>query len=655
MAGNKLAFQKKATKVDETGGKEDNGFVRYGDGRKGTPNLNPYTKDNLKDERDVAYKGKITSIPSPYARMHITELAFYEYNCGGDLSEDYKRAMSHCLDIFELIYHSQELDLREKGITLQKITLYDGSEELSGLDEQTIVYLRTLHLYRSQYLHIIGKLASKVNLNYHFDFKSLYVLKHNGKVFAATSPFTGFFAKADCDLKEDIDDKYRPLLSYNIEKKDRFFLTNREQDWRLLDKRDNSFVIFMYRLLVKTKLCYIFDDMYKALEGRLKSIIGDDYATKYSADKFDIDYPQFNIGGEPLLKVKNLDDVYIRPDGLDCSYLKYLLYLEPSVDLTISDKTYDTDIINRHFPDGQDDPAKKWIGPNDVLSDALVILPYNINENYMSIPYKDNFDNMDKNRCLYPIRPFEIPDNNNGNGYNDFYRFWQDLIGNKINHELTIERKGERKSLEEVDEKDDVYFVVKLKVMLENGGSTVLRREYRFENSTYRNASDGVLVMAHKENPMTLAFGLYPFVKTKEHDNIYKVLFYNKFSKDIYNEDYDLTFYQVNKENGNLERLPDATNVIKNRTSNSKQNNLNCNYYSLKCEKNQLQFIELSLKKSRDNEKKEDKRGLTSLIVPNIREYTSNGHSVSVAIDLGTSNTYVAYYDEKILKKNLNI
>ena len=651
-----LVFLDKATAIGDVKGigkTDKNGFVVFGEGKENEANPNPFRKEGLKYE-SVPYDERITSIPSPYARMHITELAFYEYNCGNVLSKDYMRAMSHCLDIFELIYHSHELDLRERGITLQKIKLYKGTEEddeIKKLNQKTKIYLQSLCAYREQYYEYIKRIKRKYDVyDYHFDFESLYVLKSgDGKVFGATSPFTGFFAKADCDLK---DANNNPLLGpdnnggnnndgYRL---DRNFLTGDPDDWCLLDKRGKDFIIFMYRLLKKTHLCYIFKDMFDAIKDRMKGDeekgingIDPDCEEKYAQDdKFKTDYPQFNIGGEPLQKIKNLKDVYIRPDGLDCSYLKYLLYLEKdAVDLTI--KEYDDNIEKRAF----DGKSMHWIGPNDILSDALVVLPYDINENYMSVPYWDSDDKMEKNRCLIPIKPFKIPNEQNLNHYEAFYRFWKDLIGNDVAHKLTIERQ--KKKLE--DNKEDIYFVVKLKVMLDGAGEgyTVLRREYRFENSTTRNASDGVIVMSHNDKPMTLAFGLYPFVRNTDFDNIYKVLFYNKFNNDNYNRDYDLTFYQVD-EKGSLAKLED-TKVVKNKTGKYDMESaigMNSNYYSLKCDKNQLQFVELSLKKSVDKENKE-KRELTSLIVPKMRNVDLEGRPVNVAVDLGTSNTYVAY------------
>ena len=87
-------------------------FVEYSSKEGG--NYNPYNKAYFNNPEHMSVSedtGRITSIPSPYARMHITDLAFQEYNCGSGVmtktkkavrkvSADYKRAMSHCLDIF---------------------------------------------------------------------------------------------------------------------------------------------------------------------------------------------------------------------------------------------------------------------------------------------------------------------------------------------------------------------------------------------------------------------------------------------------------------------------------------------------------------------------------------------------------------------------
>ena len=189
--------------------------------------VNPYSSAYFDDPKHMSVCrdiGRITSIPSPYARMHITDLAFKEANCGSAtmnrglmqrraLSADYNRAMSHCLDIYELLFNADRINLQELGITLHKLDLVSTHSILPniqalfqdqfGRPTRLKSYIQTLDLFRDEYVNTLRDIAQRNDVRgYSFDFTSLYILKYNGKTFASTSPFTGFYAKSDCDLSE---------------------------------------------------------------------------------------------------------------------------------------------------------------------------------------------------------------------------------------------------------------------------------------------------------------------------------------------------------------------------------------------------------------------------------------------------------------------
>ena len=109
--------------------------------------INPYSSAYFDDPKHMSVCkdiGRITSIPSPYARMHITDLAFKEANCGSAtmskglmqrraLSADYNRAMSHCLDIYELLFNADRINMQELGITLHKLDLVSTHSTLPAV------------------------------------------------------------------------------------------------------------------------------------------------------------------------------------------------------------------------------------------------------------------------------------------------------------------------------------------------------------------------------------------------------------------------------------------------------------------------------------------------------------------------------------------
>ena len=582
-------------------GASEGGFIvnRGVDGNQ-TDN-NPYHKQYLSNPANrstTQQAGRITSIPSPYARMHLTDLAFEESNCGigiltqqqrqqQQLAPDYKKALSHCLDIFELMYHADEFNLSQMGITLHKLDLLStdtiNNAEINILQDgqgnptQLGKYIKTLDLFRAAYLKTIDKRRQGSTTPYYFDFKSLYILKYKGKTFAATSPFTGFFTKADCDLTDA-----------NIVINNRKLLSSDPATWADCNARNPQFIEFMYLLLKDYNLDKTFDNLFKALE----DVVNQDSTWKVSIGQKTFqqnrDYHKFNMAVSGLQQVPD-SQVYIRPDGLDCSYLKFLLYLQKPVDLTISSEEYNTPLAERKF----NGSFLQWIGVNDILAESLFVLPYDVNENYTVIPYKDaTRGDKEYRRCLVPVKSEALK-----------YFSLDTLVNN-----LTIVRT-----------ESDSYSV-ELKVSLNDGISVVLRREYHMnpENAKFPN---GKLIQGSDMKPF--AFGVYPFVKSDNALNIYKVLFYN-----VFNSDYKLDFYR----SGNQLLLQNAEHSF------NKTNDVNDDYVTLNCEYHHLEhqdgfeYAELTVDKK-----------YTSLIVPRLRKIPVQPNKINVAIDLGTSNTYVAY------------
>lgn len=568
-------------------------------------NYNPYGKSyfNRNNMAGVADSTRITSIPSPYARMHITDLAFQELNCGLNIlsrnqrdrrviSGDYSRALSHCLDVFEMMYRSNRLELCDMGITMDKVKLV-GCRDIQA-EDRFYPYIQTLELFRNEYL---AEIRQKDEYGiYNFDFRSLYVFKYKGKVFAATSPLTGFFSKADCNITGE----------ENLTRCDgtRMFTAN-PRDWCDMQGRAPEFRKFMYVLLKSEKLFTVFGNLFEAV----KQCFEADEQGRLDALNFSETYPQFNVGNDTLqpLGVHNDNPVYYRPDGLDCSYLKYLLYLADPLDLTINPESYrEKDITRRRFPDGSDNIVQ-WLGVKDILSDALFVLPYDINMHYLAVNYTDQ-DNQQCRRCLIPIKEEAL----------NYFNI-RELVDN-----MAIKYR-----------KQDDSFLVSLRINFVNDGTTILHREYS------DNGKDGFLVRQLDMDPF--AFGIYPFVKSQEATNIYKVLFYNAFEADKYT--FDLKFYDYT--NGNKSPI-NPTAIVKNQT-NRVDNNLypaNCIYYHVADGKKGIDLVQLVLKKpvEGNGEQAADEILANAFIAPCLNPVEVMPNEVDVAIDLGTSNTYVAYH-----------
>lgn len=567
-------------------------------------------------------KHRITSIPSPYARMHITDLAFREANTGKGkltdaefstkvLSTDYRRAMSHCLDIYEMLMHASELNLTEKGITIHQVKLASTSDPdyaaLLRANQNLRSYIKTLELFRKSYLDHIKKAKCT---NYKFDFSILYIFKHNGRTFAATSPFTGFFAKADADLAE-------ADLVVNGHK----LLTAAPADYRDINHRTMEFREFMYLLLKDSGLRAVFANLNEAVTNSLD----DNQINNLDGRTFKDEYPRFNFGEDPLPKINTVtgNQVYIRPDGMDSSYLKYLLYLDDPVKFRISENAYSLPISSRVFPDGSDQ-IMPWLCINDLLTDALVVLPYDINDNYEAITYKDTTTNTGHRRCLIPIKRQALD-----------YLSFEDLLTNI-----------------DIKKYDDGHYAVTLKILLDTGEYATLRRDYYALADSRCTYPNGLLV--NGDWMKRFAFGIYPFVKSEKFDNIYKVLFYNAFDFD-----YKLGFYYYDGD-GKARAIDEGRYIIKNQTNSIKNTGFrtNCHYYQVhephktgndgNEHKIHIDFVELEMTvvKPAGNGKPEQTFEVSSIITPKLRQVANLTGKTTIAVDLGTSNTYIAYNHE---------
>lgn len=601
-------------------------------------NYNPYSKERISQvPLNTTKTDRITSIPSPYARMHVTDLAFMELRDGrtlfskkknvapNDISPDYSRALSHCLDVFEMLFHSDEIDLQEKGISVKKIQLDKPQQEYG---EKLNNYLETLMLYRNQYMRTI-KRRMRGNLQddeYLFDFSTLYLFKYGDKTFAATSPFTGFFVKADCNLV-DVD-----LSMKDAQNGLRRLFTDDPADWRDMKGRSLEFRKFMYLLLNEhgTRLRYIYENLFAVVEQSLTSDEKNSLTNIVFSQQ--PEYKKFNIGNQDLQEIGTYKNrtLYIRPDNIDCSYLKYLLYQVRPADLSISKEEYEKKVENRTF-DGE---VTYWLGPNDILSDALFVLPYDINDNYLSISFFDeSVDKQTKNRCLIPIKSSGL-------------RHLGALLDNMetLRDCISIVRKSSK------------TFLVKMKINLIGGGSCTIRREYNIAPSTDIVYPHGRAIMGGETTPF--AFGIYPFVKTTLFDNIYKVMFYHHNLTPIVEEEEGeckeqplLHFFFI-QQNGNgtnqLEELPfsgDGAMVQCNQTvKKNDQLQGNCIYYHIEAEQSTVDIVEVATTDG------------TALIVPLMRRVEKEqgegliqlrNDEVIIAVDLGTSNTYAAYLTRK--------
>lgn len=594
-----------------------------------TNEYNPYGISYFNDPKYMVAKGgeKITSIPSPYARMHITDIAFREYVAGTGvmttdlvrqkaLSDDYVKTISHCLDMFEMMYRMSDLDLLDYGITIKINNLVTpstpGLGEAANGNPNLKKYIETLQLFRKSYNSVIqGRVQP--GRSYYYDFTNNYLFKYKGMTFGSTSPFSGFFAKADCDL---VTENKEPVLSYNGHN----FLTRNKNDWQLFEERDPQFLKFLYLLLNDTGLSAIYRNLFAALCSTLKNTTD---ITELNKMEFAEEFPDFNLGpraGELPQVETTRGNTYVRPNNIDRCYLKYILYLDKPFDFSVDIEEFRKPIPDRLSPDGT--RSMPWLSVNDLLADSLVVLPYEIDDKYEAIEYLDEENKHFYRRCLIPIK--------------------QEAL-NYVELDNLIKGLKIRKY-------SNSHYCVLLTLNLTTGGKIELRRDYYAPTSEkgiccYPN---GVIVQGI--NMKQFVFGVYPFVKSSKFENIYKVLFYNDFEYK-----WNIRFFY--ELDGHVAKYPEEqvkSNVTNTIESGGAFYPHNCTYYEVlgadledeQRNKVGIRFAELNVYMNVP-----DKDGTTQtikgsgLIVPRLRSIEQiDSNETTIAIDLGTSNTYMAYY-----------
>lgn len=125
----------------------------------------------------------LNAIPSPLARIHLFEAAFAlldkdELNRTNFSGDTYKKIISDCFDVFELIYNWNN-HIKNKSLSIIK---WNSDSEIESLKKG-----RPKHKLLGETLEVFLKQESFENFN------DILIIKFNNKVIAGSSPFTGFF------------------------------------------------------------------------------------------------------------------------------------------------------------------------------------------------------------------------------------------------------------------------------------------------------------------------------------------------------------------------------------------------------------------------------------------------------------------------------
>lgn len=587
---------------------------------------NPYGIAKLKDSIEDPNSGKIDvilSIPSPYARWHIVEIGLEEASIrsfgettGGTgkrvLAPVYQRAISHLLDMFELFYRFNGTELADLGIEVRKYN-FEKKENLSKLEASRAIldYVDTLELYRG---------------NYKKSFNAFYEISRYGQPIGITSPFTVFSVLQDISVDAEIHIKdYRTLFAH-----DRFSSETGKAQWAGIEEREEGFQKFLYSLLCKNYDQKNPIPLYSYVKTRMNQDLIN--VVESDANYFENHYPDFVIKGQagiPLATDGQFGaDIELLPLGYDTFVFENFLNTQKAHDYScIKPEDYNTDIVNRkNIFSGESNNSLMWVTVDDLLEPVVFMTQSPIDEDkYLAVLVDDS-------NVIIPVKKT----------FFQLFNFF-DSTGKLFSKETVREWfKIEKKTTGDAawgEVNTSIY--VTLSLPKKDGGRVSVTKIYQEENEQIKK--------------INLDFGIYPFFqvnKAVHHDgpdNFYRMFLYLDGGDCLNDVKEDIKLYSLN-----LQNLLNPSPLVNDRgkfhiQSHSTINKINqesvgdnlyyvsleSNYYKMGQQQGyrdvRFNFIEVTIS------------NFSFMIVPRFNVYSlGTAAEITVAYDLGTSNTFVA-------------
>lgn len=585
---------------------------------------NPYGVDKLKKAVDDPSSSKIDvilSIPSPYARWHIAEIgleealtrSFGEAKGGVEekiLAPVYQRAISHLLDLFELFYRFNGTQLSDLGFEIKKHKFAYKSD--LNASKSIIDYVDTLELYRQ---------------NYKKNFDSFYEILRYGQPIGVTSPFSVFATPHDISQIAEIDiPDYRKLFA-----QDRWSKTTGKAQWAGIEERDKEFQTFLYALLRRGNYSQKFEPLYFYVKKRMNQERM--HVVEADSNYFENNYPEFVIKGQagiPLATDAQFrSDIELLPLGYDTFVFENFLNTQSAHDYScIKPEDYNTEISSRkNIFSGDPSRSLMWVTIDDILEPAVFMTQMPIDEEkYLASPVEGSNIILPVKKTFFQL--FNLFDNTG-----------------KLASQLNINEWFEVKKVTEGDEaygevNTNIYVTVKLPKKY--GGRVSVTKVYQESIGQVKK--------------INLDFGIYPFLQVNREvhhagpDNFYRMFLYLDGGDCLTDCAQDIKLYSRNSQNllnpSHLVNDPGRFHIQSHSTINEiNQESVRDNLYYVSLEsiyyKNnqpepyrdiRFNFIEVNL------------NGCNFMIVPRFNVSTlGTSTEITIAYDLGTSNTYVAY------------
>lgn len=608
------------------------------------PQQRPFNSNDLKEKfAKMKSPAEVTSIPSPYATMHLFNMAFFAANAKQETTPNlytqgmneylYDKIISHLLDIYELFFNWEALHLDQKGFSIEDFSIpsEDKIQEditkgrlLQANGEKHKNFRSTLDLY-------IGLYKSKLHITDDDAFDCGYYIKYNDRIIASTSPLTGFFVSASADFGLE---GIKGIIASNS---NIVYLSNNESTFRPLAVRGLDFRVFMCKFIESYCPQSFQDDYFKDYIKKYAEtfILSDDYRTstvdirKYG---FDTLLSQIEILEGAIItpdsnnvKTKSNSQHFIAiPDRYNNIYFRSLINIKSNIYFNLKDEDYKDDSQRILF-----EQNVKWLSVKDFFQDNIIELEDAINtDRFYCCKVKDQNGNNADVKVLLPLKEL----------YFKFFNFDDNNAQNILEQRL------------EVRQISNSEYLATLKVPTATG-DVILNKEYSLAKATIVSLRGDSLYL-----------GIYPFIKDSTENNtnngFFRIFTYNSkvFTTDLlfYKDENDgMKVIENGTNNGKIER-----HFIKKRYDHSDfQEFQKSTFYALETtyfdkdnnyifsDPKDVNFDIIKVSVTKGNIVSD------AIIIPRFIQKQSSGNSGILSVDFGTSNTNISIGTDGAAKK----
>jgi len=586
------------------------------------------SSEKIKTIKDVLKKGasKIaTSVPSPFARMHLFDTAFRMVAEDPEGDSVYHQLVSDCIDMFQLLFNTGNSDPH------LKFRVWNRQERIKALKSAGDGHPHKL-LADSLEMFFTGRFTNV---------QQITLIYYKNILLGGTSPLTVFFTSPNWQ-REMQENK---IILSSMTNGDVFF----DMDYCPLHKRDNMFIAFIYKYYLAHK-SYLHNNcegfasyIRNAIERYVKDFAqkaGDDWKHYVNnPQSLEMEYQRLSIvpndnvflqaGNMYSYTVKKGDIANMIQSESDFVIQPTVAYFKEERDaITNEQTTYKPLVLARlmNIAGTYTYNNTPWVADTDIRRSAIMdtsgnpiplaqrILPGNANIKYPFLTLEDFLED-----TLIRM-PFKLHKEKFFTGSMVDFQY---LLPIKKEYFNFFTKEDLQQNLKILHGEDKIMVQLHIPIRNTKGNANVIfAKEYELKKTPVIKPVIGLAIS--------------PFYRITDSEpelqalNEYTILY----AEDVQNEGAELSFWTydniANKKKMAVSK-PDAR-TFRSRSGSSY-------YYKVNTA---FDLIELKIK---DNKQ----RLFTGLIIPEFKKVSSRqaNKQFTFAIDFGTSNSHIAYLENK--------